>query len=868
LERVLGANDLMGVAFLERGLQVARTVGRVWVGVVNGRPSGFGTGFLVSPRLFLTNHHVLGDPRVAGQSLVEFDYQLGVGGAFLASAIFAVAPQELHLADKPLDYALVALEPVSRDGRELAGFGFNTLIQEEGKAIAAQWVNIIQHPSGEPKQLALRENQLIDVLEEFLHYRTDTAPGSSGAPLFNDQWEVIGLHHSGVWEKNAAGQILAVDGKPWRPEMGEHRIKWIANEGARISRVVAHLRRQPMNAAQRALFDQAFTAPNESTVPPLASRPPLAGGPPAGALPVGGPDGAVTWTFPVSLTIRVGCAGLPAAQPALAPATVASPMPAAATPDRNEPPDGDDESVLAAARRQWQGREDVLGVRLGYVFENGWITKRRALVVSVPRRRSLAELRESGVPPLPETFGGLPVEVVNPTLSELLRLARGPAAVEALVGLQDVRPEEITYFPPEDDSLPAFAETMRVVAHVSPDAGWTELAKFLKGVKKRLVVGMYDFGAPHIFEAVKAAGSKAAFDELLLVMQKGENVGTGTKKDDLRDTEVVEGFAAALGEKFANAWVKKGPVNGWIASSYHIKVAVRDRTALWLSSGNWQSSNQPDADPLADPTDRSWLDRYNRDWHAIVEHAGLAKLYERFLRHDFDNNQGTSPTEDFALPDVFVPQLLVDERRLERRREFKYFAPFVAERKFSVQPLLTPDNYHRHVLELVERAEEELLIQNQTFKAPKPGHDKLKELVDAVLAKQRSGVRVRIIFRVLFEPDAREALDGLQEYGFEMQDVRVQPNCHTKAIIVDRKRVVISSQNWSNDGVSVNRDAGLLFDDEPLAKYFADIFWHDWRNLADQNIGREVQPTEIAPANAPTPEGQVRLDWKDYLEML
>jgi hypothetical protein len=47
-------------------------------------------------------------------------------------------------------------------------------------------VSIIQHPSGERKQLALRENQLIDVLEDFLHYRTDTAPGSSGSPVFND----------------------------------------------------------------------------------------------------------------------------------------------------------------------------------------------------------------------------------------------------------------------------------------------------------------------------------------------------------------------------------------------------------------------------------------------------------------------------------------------------------------------------------------------------------------------------------------------------------------------------------------------------------------------------------------------------------
>ena len=64
--------------------------------------------------------------------------------------------------------------------------------------IKGEYVNIVQHPNGEPKQLALRENQLVDVLENFLHYQTDTAPGSSGSPVFSDEWEVVALHHSGV----------------------------------------------------------------------------------------------------------------------------------------------------------------------------------------------------------------------------------------------------------------------------------------------------------------------------------------------------------------------------------------------------------------------------------------------------------------------------------------------------------------------------------------------------------------------------------------------------------------------------------------------------------------------------------------------
>ena len=44
--------------------------------------------------------------------------------------------------------------------------------------------------------------------------------------------------------------------------------------------------------------------------------------------------------------------------------------------------------------------------------------------------------------------------------------------------------------------------------------------------------------------------------------------------------------------------VSKTNPNGLLASAYHIKVAVRDGAAIWLSSGNWQSSNQPDVHPF------------------------------------------------------------------------------------------------------------------------------------------------------------------------------------------------------------------------------------------------------------------------------
>jgi len=216
LERIIGTNDLMGVAFLERGLAVSRTVARIWVSVSGGNPAGYGTGFLISPRLLLTNNHVLSDAATARSSRAQFNYQLGSDGNVYPASLYGLDPDTCFFTDRELDYAVVAVMPTSDDRRELAEFGFNPLLEEQGKAIVAQWLNIIQHPSGGFKQLALRENHLVDIHDAFLTYQTDTAPGSSGSPVYNDQWEVVGLHHSGVMARDAQNRILAVDGRPDR----------------------------------------------------------------------------------------------------------------------------------------------------------------------------------------------------------------------------------------------------------------------------------------------------------------------------------------------------------------------------------------------------------------------------------------------------------------------------------------------------------------------------------------------------------------------------------------------------------------------------------------------------------------------------
>lgn len=311
LERIIGKSDLIGVHYLELGLAVSRSVGRVHIRAPNGQNQGYGTGFMVSPRLLLTNNHVLSSIREAASSRVEFNYQDDTEGSLLSSVTFNLDPEAFFVTDRHLDYSLVAVGERSRDdGGTLDQFGWNRLIEEEGKVILGEYINIIQHPNGEPKQLALRENQLVDLLEEFMHYETDTGPGSSGSPVFNDQWEVVGLHHSGVPRRDEQGRLLTREGNSWSQDMGEHRIDWVANEGMRISRIVRHVKGQSLTMdAQRRLRNEMFEAEPTPTLPTLRRSNELTTRPVATqgfASPSIGADGSAVWTVPLQISVRLG----------------------------------------------------------------------------------------------------------------------------------------------------------------------------------------------------------------------------------------------------------------------------------------------------------------------------------------------------------------------------------------------------------------------------------------------------------------------------------------------------------------------------------------------------------------------------------
>jgi endonuclease G len=254
LERIIGTRDILQITFLQQALAAARPVCRLRVRSEIPGPPGFGTGFLVAPGVLLTNHHVLDSDETANLSLAEFDAELDLNYVHRSPRVFNLLPAKLFVTDADHDFTFVAVNSIAHDGTPLSDFRWLTLLRESGKAVNGEWATIIQHPGGESKQIVIRDNRIVVLPQHysdsigpaFVHYMSDTEPGSSGSPVLNDQLDVIALHHKAVPEYDALGRPLAFDndtgGKiPWTPEMGESRRAWIANEGVRISAIFRRL---------------------------------------------------------------------------------------------------------------------------------------------------------------------------------------------------------------------------------------------------------------------------------------------------------------------------------------------------------------------------------------------------------------------------------------------------------------------------------------------------------------------------------------------------------------------------------------------------------------------------------------------------
>lgn len=207
--------DVQGVFFplalLRRGLDRARSVARIET--VEGT---VGTAFLVDlscvrpawKAVLLTNAHVCSSPPASSFARPE-----EVRARFDAS-ISADARPLRQLWTSPvaeLDVTVLAIEGDALPCEALEPSSKAPQLEQR------TFVNVIGHPEGMDAQVSAQDNELQKIDARYLWYRAGTAPGSSGSPVFDAAWDLIGVHRA-----------------------RNHTLKM--NEGVRLDAIIAALR--------------------------------------------------------------------------------------------------------------------------------------------------------------------------------------------------------------------------------------------------------------------------------------------------------------------------------------------------------------------------------------------------------------------------------------------------------------------------------------------------------------------------------------------------------------------------------------------------------------------------------------------------
>ncbi|WP_426367313.1 trypsin-like peptidase domain-containing protein [Streptomyces sp. E-08] len=238
-EEIVLQDDTVPYEFLHGGIRAGASVALLRIPpyesgapLFPSYPHG-GTGWMIAPGLLITNHHVVmarswesgvrpyvSDEDLRLQALMSrsrFDFVENAAAAPEATA------GELAAWDAALDYAIVRLSADQRE-RPTLRIATRPLLVRERQRVP---VNIIQHPGGLPKRVALRNNLVYRADEHDILYFTDTRGGSSGSPVCLDDWTVVGLHRG----------TRKVD----EVEFQGARTRFV-NVGTQMSGILAHLR--------------------------------------------------------------------------------------------------------------------------------------------------------------------------------------------------------------------------------------------------------------------------------------------------------------------------------------------------------------------------------------------------------------------------------------------------------------------------------------------------------------------------------------------------------------------------------------------------------------------------------------------------
>jgi len=138
----------------------------------------------------------------------------------------------------------------------------------------------------------------------------------------------------------------------------------------------------------------------------------------------------------------------------------------------------------------------------------------------------------------------------------------------------------------------------------------------------------------------------------------------------------------------------------------------------------------------------------------------------------------------------------------------------------------------------------------------------LAPIINAIKAKARAGVKVRILLDQSFYKQSKSSVKPLR--GIPNLNIRVLPVdsltggvLHAKYFVVDGKKVFVGSQNWDWRALSQIHEIGARIINRRFARTFEAVFNFDWHLAAHPDLPKarraEVKPPHFDPVTEGDP---------------
>ena len=346
-----------------------------------------------------------------------------------------------------------------------------------------------------------------------------------------------------------------------------------------------------------------------------------------------------------------------------------------------------------------------------------------------------------------------------------------------------------------------------VTAFVSPDCSDDVFASVINNASREVLLNVYEFSSPTMADALARARARGV--DVRVLVEGGPVGGIGKE------------------EKAALWQVNRSgiPVYAMVSSETvhapyrydHAKYVVVDRSTVLVVSENFKYSGFA---PEGTTGNRGWgvvlVDRETASYFASVFLTDIGGPSVVPYAGEPGKNE-TPPGEKHTVE--FIPQTFSGA---------------------TVHPVLAPDT-SAQIPVLISSATssidiEDAYITNETRYTLNP-------YLSAAINASRRGVRVRVLLdSYWYNVDGKNDNDEMvalinriaaaEHLPLEARCAELRTNqiekIHNKGVIVDGKRVLVSSINWNSNSPNFNREAGVIIDHPGVAGYFMAVFEDDW----------------------------------------